>query len=73
MIIVPNTIENLIFEELPKTLNFSKKDFELIGCTLYLNHHFICKIFIENICHVVDNLSHTDTLSFFLIQGSFGK
>ncbi len=65
MIIVANKINDLVFDEIPKILNFSKTEFTLIGCTLYQNNHFISKVLIQNTCHVVDNLSNTHPLSFF--------
>jgi hypothetical protein len=73
MIIVTNGIETLTFDEVPKVFNFSKLEYNLIGCTLYLNNHFISKVLVNNTCHIVDNLPNTHQLSYFSSQKKFWK
>ncbi len=63
----------ITFDDIPKILKFFKTNYTLIGCTLYLNNHFISKVLIQNTCHVVDNLPNTHQLSFYLNSSKFWK
>ena len=64
IIIVANTLTDLLTDNIPKNFKIESYNYSLIGCTNYFNKHFILKILNSKKYLVIDNLNKNHQCSY---------